>query len=577
MHSSIRPDQYVVIQLPSDQSRILKLVPNTIVQLGKFGSFAANQVIGRPFYLTFEILDAPEAGGYQLRVVSATELHAENLIEEADADEDDVQESGEGIPMRTNRNIVDDASTQKMTLQEIEELKKEAGVAGKDIVAKLLESHTALDQKTAFSKAKYTLRKRKKYIRRFSVQPLDVSVLTNYLLSSRDTGKTMELRDEHIGLIGCLGNVHHGGNVSLDDIRPNGRYFVVDETGGLVIAAMAERMGILYPREEDDEILSAVDGNEGEQTTENVEVAANDDENAQFAVSDGRFPTENTGEAKPTSHNPRRNRPRPMSATGNTLTVVHANPQPNLSLLKYFGYDLNSPDENHPLYTHLKTVSWLQLVNPSLDPIIANPPAELSAEELAALKPSKRSSYNYKRSRWERVKTVTEEARRGELDGLIVSTLMEPSSVLKHLVPLLAGSASVSIYSPYVEPLVQLMDLYSIARRTAFINRKRELEAQQASEDDTVDLSSLYEEFEIDPTLLLTPSLQTSRIRAWQVLPGRTHPLMTSRGGAQGYLFHGIRVIPMSENIQAAGTFRKKRKVETTSTPASDRDVVMTS
>lgn len=33
MHSSIRPNQFVVIQLPSDQTRIVKLVPNTYVPL----------------------------------------------------------------------------------------------------------------------------------------------------------------------------------------------------------------------------------------------------------------------------------------------------------------------------------------------------------------------------------------------------------------------------------------------------------------------------------------------------------------------------------------------------------------
>lgn len=33
MHSSIRPNQFVVIQLPSDQTRIVKLVPNTYDRL----------------------------------------------------------------------------------------------------------------------------------------------------------------------------------------------------------------------------------------------------------------------------------------------------------------------------------------------------------------------------------------------------------------------------------------------------------------------------------------------------------------------------------------------------------------
>ncbi|KAJ5466574.1 tRNA (adenine(58)-N(1))-methyltransferase non-catalytic subunit trm6 [Penicillium diatomitis] len=558
MHSSIRPNQHVVLQLPSDQTRIVKLVPDTVVHLGKYGSFAANQILGRPFFLTFEILDAPQNDGYQLRIVPAEELHAENLIEEADADgEGEEGESGSAtpIPMRTNRNITDDASTQKLTTQEIEELKKKTSGAGKEIVARLLESHTLLDKKTAFSLAKYTLRKRKKYIRRFTVLPLDVGFLTNFLLEQRDAQRTMELRDEHVGLLGCLGNVHHGGQSDLSaisSVRPDGRYFVVDETGGLVVAAMAERMGILYP-EEDDEDAEPVESS----GTAHGEVESSD--------------------KKSTTSMPRHKRPRPMSAQGNTITVIHSYSQPNLSLLKYFGYDINTPDESHPLHTHLKTVSWLQLVDPATDPILSSEPPALSSEELAALKASKRTAYFFKRNRWEKFRAVTDEARAGGFDGLVVATLLEPAGILKHTIPLLSGSAAVAVYSPFIEPLTELMDLYSTARRTAFINKKRELENSRSSEEETLDISPLLEEFTLDPTQLLPPTLHTTRVRAWQVLPGRTHPLMTGRGGSEGYLFHGVHVIPTSANIQAAGTFRKKRKVEETSTPASDRDVEMAS
>lgn len=541
---------------------------HSLVQLGKYGSFPANQVIGRPFYYTFEIQDTTESDGYKLRVVSATELHAETLIEEAEADgEGEDQPEGSGTPMRTNRQIVDDASTQTLTLQEIEELKKEAGGAGKEIIAKILKSHTALDQKTAFSLAKYTLRKRQKYMKRFTVVPLDVSTLANYMLAEKDASRTMEMRDEHIGLLGCFANVHHGGQSQgekprtdgLPAVKPNGRYYVVDETGGLVVAAMAERMGILYPYEQEDE-----EEDEGEDDTM--------ESNEQTAETDG-----NNGEAQDAPLTPKRKRLQPMSASGNTITLIHAYSQPNLSLLKYFGYDINQPDTKHPLHAHLKTVTWLQMTDPAADPILANRPAVIPAEELATLKGSKRSAYHFKRNRWEKMRKVVDEAREGNFDGLVVTTLLEPTSILKNLVPLLSGSAAVSVYSPTIESLVVLMDTYSTTRRTAFINKKRELEAQRTSENEPLDLSSLYEEFELDPTLLLPPTLHRSRVRAWQVLPGRTHPLMTGRGGAEGYLFHGVRVIPTSVNIQAAGKFRKKRKLEQTSTPTTDQDVEMAS
>ncbi|KAL1964368.1 hypothetical protein VTN77DRAFT_7053 [Rasamsonia byssochlamydoides] len=553
MHSYIRPHEYVVLRLPSDTSKVIKIAPNTNVSLGKYGNFPANQIIGRPFYLTFEIQDHPDEDGHVLRVVPATELHAEALISEgsgeADGEPEDFDMYGDGdVPLRTNRDTIDDSSSQKLTLAEIEELKKKATGAGKEIIARLLQSHSAIDQKTAFSLAKYKLRKQKKFLKRFTVLPMDVSMLTQYLLEEKDAPRIMELRDELIGLLGCWGNVHHGGNTLLEETvasKPNGRYLIVDETGGLVVAAMAERMGILYPSEDDEE----------------------EDDTPQ---QDGSIPQQR-----------RPVRKQQMSASGNTLTLIHAHTQPNLSLLKYFSFDQSNPDESHPLYTHLKTLSWLQLLDPNADPIYAEEPAVVDEATLQSWKPAKRGVYYRKRNRWARVRSVVDETRAGGFDGLIVASLMEPASILQHLVPLLAGSAPVVVYSPTVEPLVSLIDLYSTARRVAFINRKRELEEQrerqqqQADRQDTptdlppIDLSS---EFPVDPTLLLGPTLQTSRVRAWQVLPGRTHPFMSGRGGAEGYIFHAVRVIPTQERISARGNVsRKKRKVAETapSTPSA--------
>ncbi|KAJ9221654.1 putative eukaryotic translation initiation factor 3, gamma subunit [Paecilomyces variotii] len=551
MQSFVRPHEYVALRLPSDQTKVIQLVPNTTVSLGKYGSFPANQIIGRPFYLTFEILDQPEEKhGHILRVVPATELHAEALIAEgsgeADGEGEDLEPNGDAdVNMRTNRETVDDVSSQKLTLAEIEALKKESSDAGREIIAKLLESHSAIDQKTAFSLAKYTLRKRKKYLKRFTVLPMDVNLLTEWMLNEKDASKVMELRDELIGLIGCWGNVHHSGDMSLDNAvasKPNGRYLIVDDTGGLVVAAMAERMGILYPPHDDDVDLDLETPQAQEQ-------------------------------------HPKR---QPMSASSNTLTLVHPYSQPNVSLLKYFGFDQNDPDPLHPLTAHLKTVSWLQLVDPNADSVYGAEPEVLSEEALQALKPNKRSSYHRKRNRWARVHTVVDETRAGEFDGLIVATLMNPTSVLKHAVPLLAGGASVVVYSPTVEPLVELADLYSTARKTAYINIKRELEEKQPDEAQVKrdspesaqtpsagvsSLPDLSADFPVDPTLLLAPTLQTSRVRQWQVLPGRTHPLMSGRGGAEGYIFHGNRVLPAQAHVEARGhASRKKRKVVTADT-----------
>jgi tRNA (adenine-N(1)-)-methyltransferase non-catalytic subunit len=160
--------------------------------------------------------------------------------------------------MRNNRLTVDDASRQALSMAEIEELKKAGAGSGKEIIAKIMASHNAIDEKTSFSLAKYTLRKSRKYMKRFTALPLDVGLLTEYVIE-KEAYKIMELREDLLGLINSWANIHsgEGSRVSMaeDGVSQigGGRWLVVDDTGGLVTAALAEKMGILYPEEEEDD------------------------------------------------------------------------------------------------------------------------------------------------------------------------------------------------------------------------------------------------------------------------------------------------------------------------------------
>lgn len=411
---------------------------------------------------------------------------------------------------------MDDPSNQKLTMAEIEALKMDETGSSRDLINKILQSHSTLEQKTAFSLAKYTLRKHKKYLKRFCVLPLDVATMAEWQMNEREFGKVLEIRNEMLGLMGSWTNVHAAGieDEEADQDAPSCRYLVVDDTGGLVVAAMAERMGILHPS----------DSNKGKPQ----------------------------GDEQPTSHpkSPQRTRRQPAlkSTLSSTITLIHANSQPNLSLLRYFGYDANNPSPEHPLNTHLSTISWLQLLDPDSDPSYIEP-EPVSTQILHTWKSSKRSTYHRKRRRWEHIKTTVDTTRLGAFNGLIVASYTSAPSIMHHLVPLLAGGAQIVVYNPHVEPLVFLTDLYSTARRTAFI---------QSEEDDPM-RKIPSEDFPVDPTLLLTPSVQTGRVRRWQVLPGRTHPLMMSKGGAEGYLFVGTRVIPVEGRVTARGKAKRAK------------------
>lgn len=550
----------------------------------------------------------------------ASELHAEALGSQhatsAEARDDDapaeggiaydiVGDDGEVI-MRNNRLTVDDPLRQTLTMDEIEALKKAGSGSGKEIIEKIMASHLGIEEKTTFSLAKYTLRKSRKYLKRFTILPLDIGVLTEYV-TEKEAHRIMELRDDSLGLICSWANIHNGSTSRVltaeDGANQVGghRWLVVDDTGGLLTAALAEKLGILYQYEE-----SQTSDSEGEEEEESVPPVSEDangqaDQNgndtpattepgAQNGTEDITMadpstdpaPLNDTTTDQPRARRPPRQHIPQSSATTNTLTVLHSNNQPNLSNLKYFGFDTGNPLPNHPLYTHLKSVSWLQLLHPNDDPTYIEPEV-LPEDSLVAMKSSKRGNYYRKRRRWERTKRIVDETRAGGFDGLVVASSMEPVTILKECVPLVKGGGQVVVYSPNAEPLVQLCDYYSKERRTAYIAREfgpqqqngKKSKLEEDSDDGEEDTNGTEggdedDNFPVNPTLLLAPSLQTARARQWQVLPQRTHPFMTSRGGAEGFLFTATRVLPVEGKVEARGHGRgKKRKTGTdTSVPA---------
>lgn len=554
--------------------------------LGKFGTFNSNLLLGRPYYLTYELLDKDDGKAKtELRVVPAAELHAEAVGDghapapAAEEEADDNVEGGAGfdivgadgeVLMRNNRLTVDDATRQTLTMEEIEELKKAGTGSGKEIIAKIMASHQAISEKTAFSLAKYTLRKSRKFLRRFTALPLDVGRLTEHILE-KEAYRIMELREDLLGLICSWSNVHCGAKSRVmtaeDGVSQvgGGRWLVVDDTGGLVTAALAEKMGLLYPTEEDDETSDEEDASKP--TEDNAQP-----ESIDTSMPDADQPT--TDPSNPTDPSTRpRKIPRPhipqMSAYTNTLTILHPNNQPNLACLKYFGYDVGQPSPTHPLYKHLKSLSWLSFISPADDPTYTEP-EHLSQAELESLKSSKRGNYYKKRRRWEKTKRVVDETKRGGFDGLVVATSMDVKGVLHELVPLVRGGGKVVVYQQNVEPLVELVDCYSKERRAAFIAREFGAGAQQNGKRAVeADVQDGDEDFPVNPTLLLAPSLQTARARQWQVLPERTHPMMTSKGGAEGYLFTATRVIPVEGRVEARGHGTRKKRKTVVETPGT--------
>ncbi|KAK1711632.1 Gcd10p family-domain-containing protein [Colletotrichum acutatum] len=584
MHHLVQPHQWVSLKLLSEDTKVLQIVPNTTISLGKLGSFPSNLIIERPFHITYEIQDRRDGENFnRLRVVPTSEIHAdaladlnaqnaeeegttlENVIAAPDGAEFELVDQKSGnVVAHSRREIIDDAARQTLTAEEIEQLKQGNTDAGKEIIAKLLLSHTAIDQKTAFSLAKYKLLKTKKYIRRFMIQPLDPLTLGKWLLEEKDAGKVLEMREEMVGLLNSWANVHFGGISPTDKPETiGGRWLVVEDTGGLVTAAMAERMGILYPKDPED-VQEVEDATDTEETS--TETAAQDSTTKPEEATADAAMTNNGETTKPQQprrrHPPRRDDFEAMFAPTNTLTLIHPNSQPNLALLKYYNFDSTNPNPPyplHPLATNLLPISWLQLLEPEEDVTYSTPPPEVSDEELHSWKANRRGNYHRKRRRWARTRYIVDSTRAGGFSGLVIASTMDTVSILRHTLPLLAGGAPIAVYSQSIEPLTELADCFSIARRAGWSSNPpaeaagksvQELERWEGSDD-----------FPINPTLLLGTNVQTSRAKRWQVLPGRTHPMMMGRGGADGYVFTGWKAVPAEGKVEARGKF-KRRKVE---------------
>jgi len=466
-----------------------------------------------------------------------------------------------------------ETARQTLTQDEIEELKREGNNAGKDVIAKLLSSHTALDQKTSFSLAKYKLSKQKKYIRRFQILPMDVPTLAHWQLEEREASKIMDMRAEMLALVGCWGNVHYGGEpVFLEDpkascdqgleacapIQPDllkGRWLMVDDTGGILVAAMAERMGILNSSEEEEgvelETAEALEAHDAESV-----LIKEGKQDADTEMADAADHSSTLAE-KPKNFKPRSSDFEVPFSQTNTLTVVHGASQPSLAFLSYWNFDAVSPNHpSHPLLNHLLTLSWLQLLKPELDTAYSTPPLTATPEMLSSWKPSRRGNFHRKRRRFARTRHIVDVARAGGFNGLVCASTMDPISILKHTLPLLSGGAPIAIYSPTIEPLAALADLFSVSRRTAWSSGSVPELANRSAEE--LEHWEGSENFPLNPLLLLGTSIQTSRARRWQVLPGRTHPLMTERGGTDGYIFTAWKAKPAEGKVAARGRFKRK-------------------
>ncbi|EGF78315.1 hypothetical protein BATDEDRAFT_90810 [Batrachochytrium dendrobatidis JAM81] len=215
MDDIIQENQWIIIKLPSGNHKVFTLKANEKVDLGKFGSFQSNDLIGKYQLVPYEIY-----GDNKIRRVK-------NL--------DSLQEFdlGQNMELASNQMIMDDPASQKLSQKEIEELKVKSlqGTVDHDsLIRSLVENNSAFDKKTEFSKVKYIKKKQRKFSKVFTPIKPTARVFCDIYLE-KNPEKTREIRIDTLSQMLTLANVKAGSS-----------FLVVDDMSGLLVGAMLEKM-----------------------------------------------------------------------------------------------------------------------------------------------------------------------------------------------------------------------------------------------------------------------------------------------------------------------------------------------
>ncbi|KAM0788425.1 hypothetical protein ACM66B_001561 [Microbotryomycetes sp. NB124-2] len=409
----VREGDNVLLKLPSQTIKAVKVMGNGTISLGKYGSFKAQQLVGKVYGPTYEVTDT---GLQPLRATL-------DEIEETEA---------------TNEFIMS-AGASGMTYEDIQALRDE-GLSGREIIAKQIEQHAAFDLKTEYSKDKYKKRKEAKYVKAFTLIEPTAHNVCEYNFE-KESMKIRGIRPDTLSQIMTIANV-----------RPGGRLLVVEDVHGLIVAAALER----------------------------------------------------------------------MAGQGRIFVVNDTDSPPDLHIMDTFNFSAEEMAPISSIHWAATEDSWSLPPLPSVEEPESAAPAPADGTKARATKETQR--LRKRRAQFQKVIDARDDFFTGEFDGVILATEYEPWSVLERLLPRIAGSAPIVVFSPHLAVLNSCQDK---------MRHHREF---------------------------LAPSMTEPWLRRYQVLPGRTHPEMNGMQHG-GFLLSAIRVFD-NVNVESATSRVKRRKVQ---------------
>lgn len=150
--------------------------------------------------------------------------------------------------VRNNASLQDaGGAAQSLKHDEIDALRA-SGAKGSEIVAALVAGSSTFASKTALSQQKWVRRKVRKHVVRVSIRRPSAAALAAHAARGRGRGGTSSSGGSsgHTGgnaTIGCLRPEGVSLLLNLGGVGPRARVLVVDGVGGLLAAAVAERLG----------------------------------------------------------------------------------------------------------------------------------------------------------------------------------------------------------------------------------------------------------------------------------------------------------------------------------------------
>ncbi|UXI17040.1 glutaryl-CoA dehydrogenase-like [Sarcoptes scabiei] len=171
-----------------------------------------NSLIGMRFGSTFEL----PSNDKSLKIVNIEDYIATKT--------DPIGESG---MQKDNRSIRDDNSSQKLSRNDIEKIKRET--SGEAVIKSLIENSKTFGEKNVFAQAKYLQKKQQKYMNLYTVLKPTIKFLME-MYYSQGPAKNNYLRLDSLAQI-----------LTFSNIMSDGRYMVIDSNLGILSSAIMEK------------------------------------------------------------------------------------------------------------------------------------------------------------------------------------------------------------------------------------------------------------------------------------------------------------------------------------------------